>query len=235
MKERRLKTTFVLVHGAWHGAWCFELLIPELERRGHAAVAMDMPCEDGSATFETYAQVVLDAMATMAGEQTVLVGHSLGGMTIPIVAAKRPVRAIVSLCWLIPKAGGNPWQDGPPMERPGTWDPLVSNADGSKSWPDVDSVSRTFYPDCSVEAATWAFERLRPQNSMGLWAHDYPLTTLPDVPWHSIARRDDEVITVDWARYAAQTRLGIDVVEMPGGHSPFLASPGQLADLLVSL
>ena len=46
--------TFGLVHGAWHGAWCWDLLIPELERRGHSAVAMDLPCEDPKASFSDY-------------------------------------------------------------------------------------------------------------------------------------------------------------------------------------
>src|SRR5260221_10947192 len=38
-----LVSTFVLVHGAWHGAWCWERLVPELEARGHASIAMDLP------------------------------------------------------------------------------------------------------------------------------------------------------------------------------------------------
>ena len=43
-------TTFALVHGAWHGAWCWEPVMAELERRGHRAVAVDLPCDDPAAT-----------------------------------------------------------------------------------------------------------------------------------------------------------------------------------------
>jgi hypothetical protein len=67
-------STFVLVHGAWHGAWCWSRLLPELEARGHRSVVMDLPVEDGDATFEEYADVVL-------------VGHALGAMVLPLVAA----------------------------------------------------------------------------------------------------------------------------------------------------
>ena len=43
--DRRM-TTFALVHGAWHGAWCWERLLEPLEQRGHGAVAIDLPAED---------------------------------------------------------------------------------------------------------------------------------------------------------------------------------------------
>ena len=55
-------STFALVHGAWHGAWCWEQLTPELEALGHRVIAMDLPCDDGAATFDDYADVVCDAV-----------------------------------------------------------------------------------------------------------------------------------------------------------------------------
>jgi hypothetical protein len=56
-------TTYALIHGAWHGAWCWEPLIPELERRGHRAVAVDLPCDDPYATTMDNAKLVADAIA----------------------------------------------------------------------------------------------------------------------------------------------------------------------------
>ena len=84
--------TFGLVHGAWHGAWCWDLLVPELEFRGHAAIAMDLPCEDREATFFDYAETVSSAL--LDSSDVVLVGHSLAGMTIPLVALRRPIRML---------------------------------------------------------------------------------------------------------------------------------------------
>jgi len=49
--------TFVLIPGAWHGAWCWDRLVPELEDRGHSAVAVDLPCDDKAAGFERYVEV----------------------------------------------------------------------------------------------------------------------------------------------------------------------------------
>lgn len=98
-------TTFALVHGAWAGAWCWERVAPELEARGHRVVAIDLPCEDPTATFETYADVVVRALDSVGGEEPVVVGHSLGGLTIPLVAARRRVRRLVYLCAFVPIPG----------------------------------------------------------------------------------------------------------------------------------
>jgi pimeloyl-ACP methyl ester carboxylesterase len=98
--------TFVLVHGVWHGAWCWERFIPEIEAHGHRAIAIDLPIEDGTATFDTYADVV-DA-ALIGSDDVVLVAHSLGAMVIPIVAARRPVRAMTFVCGVMPLLGGKP-------------------------------------------------------------------------------------------------------------------------------
>jgi pimeloyl-ACP methyl ester carboxylesterase len=96
--------TFALVHGSWHGAWCWERLSPLLQEAGHDVVATDLPCDDGAASFQTYADVVCDALKGCS-DDVVLVGHSLAGTTIPLVAVRRPVRHLVYLCALIPDIG----------------------------------------------------------------------------------------------------------------------------------
>jgi pimeloyl-ACP methyl ester carboxylesterase len=97
-------TMFALVHGAWHGAWCWERLTPLLQRAGHAVVAMDLPIDDNSVSFDAYADVVCAALDG-CNDDIVLVGHSYGGHTIPLVAARRPVRHLVYLCAYIPDIG----------------------------------------------------------------------------------------------------------------------------------
>jgi len=104
-------TTFALVHGAWHGAWCFERLVAELQRRDHEAVAIDLPATDVTAGNVAYAGVIEAALP--AGDDVVLVGHSLAGLSVPLVAARRPLRLLVYLCALIPE----PTPGRPPERR----------------------------------------------------------------------------------------------------------------------
>jgi pimeloyl-ACP methyl ester carboxylesterase len=95
-------TTFALVHGSWHGAWCWELLTPLLQQEGHDVVTMDLPRDNGSASFETYADVVCAALVG-CDDNVALVGHSLAGSTVALVAARRPVRHLVYFVRLGPR------------------------------------------------------------------------------------------------------------------------------------
>jgi pimeloyl-ACP methyl ester carboxylesterase len=86
------------------GGWCWEHLAPEWEKRGHTAVAPDLPIEDDAAGALENAKVVVDVLP--AGEGDVLVvGHSLGGLTIPLVAQLHPVRHMVFLAAQVPAPG----------------------------------------------------------------------------------------------------------------------------------
>lgn len=192
---------------------------------------MDLPIEDGSATFEDYARAVIGAMPATT-ESVVLVGHSLGGMTLPLVASQRSVRALVYLCGVVPKSGGSPWDDGPEMTAPGVWDATISHDDGSTSMP-FDAARAAFYSDCSEEDARWAYERLRRQNSSSLWKEPYPKLEVPPIKQVSIGCTEDRVVTLPWVRYVASTRLGVEPIELPTAHSPFLSQPDLLADTLI--
>src|ERR1700682_3319508 len=95
---------FALVHGAYHGAWCWDQLRQELERDGHSTSAADLPCEDPEAGAERYADEVVHSMPKTA-EGVVLVGHSLAGLTIPVVAGSTRTLITIYLCALLPVPG----------------------------------------------------------------------------------------------------------------------------------
>jgi pimeloyl-ACP methyl ester carboxylesterase len=228
-------TTFGLVHGAWHGAWCWEALRTELDRLGHQSVAVDLPCEDSTAGLTRNAEVVSDALGD--ADDVVLVGHSLGGITIPVVADRRPVRRLVFLCALVPRPGKT--MDEVLGGEEGVLSPdfaqfeQVVHDDGSVSWKPDDAVE-AFYHDCPPELAASAASQLRRQ----VWAttqEPSPLSSWPGVPSTYIVCADDRIVSPSWSRRVAKEWLGADLVELPGSHSPFLSRPRQLADVLVSL
>jgi Alpha/beta hydrolase family len=221
---------FVLVHGAFHGAWCWDELRRELRADGHESTAMDLPNEDSGAGAERYAEVVESAIPPGATD-LLLVGHSLAGLTIPIVASHtRPV-ATVYLCALLPVPGSSFDGQGADMAtdfKPS--EPAVADADGSALWPERGAME-LFYQDCSPEVARAAARRLRPQH-WRVSQEETPLQEWPDVAANYILCADDRVVSQAYSRRAAMEQLHVDPIEMPGGHSPFLSRPRHLADVL---
>ena len=108
------KKHFVLVHGAWHGAWCWEKVLPLINAAGHAVDTIDLPGlgEDKTAiadvTLDSYVSAVTDLIETI-GKPVVLVGHSMGGMVITQVAEKiaDKVDTLIYLTAFSPKNGGD--------------------------------------------------------------------------------------------------------------------------------
>ena len=78
-------TTVALIHGAHHGAWCWERVVPLLKDRGLDTVAPDLPCEDPAAGIAEYATVVEDALA--GRDDVVIVGH-VGSSRVDLQACK---------------------------------------------------------------------------------------------------------------------------------------------------
>jgi pimeloyl-ACP methyl ester carboxylesterase len=229
-------TTFVLVHGAWHGAWCWELLTPLLQQEGHDVVAMDLPCDDASASFETYADVVSAALVG-CDHDVVLVGHSLGANTIPLVAARRPIRHLVYLCGVVPAIDQSVFDQivGTDMMLPG-WDAGLSEPDAESrtTWVDPDCARALLSADCDEATVDAAFNRLRPQASYPSYL-PFSLSEFPAVGCTSVICSDDRVVNPDWSKRIARGRLGADIIELPGSHSPFLSQPSALADVLLRL
>jgi hypothetical protein len=85
---------------------------------------------------------------------------------------------------------------------------------------------------CKKEVADWAFSKMRQQKSMVYIFEVSPLQALPDIECEYIVCADDRIISPTWSRYAARKRLGVDAIELPGGHCPYLSRPAHLASVL---
>ena len=158
-------TTIVLVHGAYHGAWCWHRLAPLLAARGHRAVALDLPGREGddaaraALTLQDYIDHLAGVIERCAGP-VVLAGHSLGGVTISQTAEALPqkVEALIYIA-AIPLADGQCARDvlAAPPQSP------VANArrlseDGRLASVREDLLVETYYGRCAEDAGSSAVE-----------------------------------------------------------------------------
>jgi pimeloyl-ACP methyl ester carboxylesterase len=245
---------FCLVHGACQGAWVWDLLIPHLEAQGHKTVAMDLPIEDPAATLFDYVDVVLEALPETE-EDVILVGHSMAGPVIPLVAARYRVRQLIFIGSLIPHPGvsflDQCYDEIPSnfLEEAGYKPPEVSKFEQFRDEPNVhipacigkfmtpDEQGKAiamefYYHDCEPDVANWAFSKTRNQRSLAHAFDIFSLEALPDVEYAYIACSNDRIISPAWQRYAAQKRLGVEAIEIPSGHYPHLSHPAHLAEVL---
>lgn len=224
-----------LVHGSYHGAWCWDRLMPELEALGHRVIAADLPISDPTYGASAYADAVIAAIASMP--EPMLVGHSMGGLVTPIVAARRPIRRLVFLAAFLPVPGLSA------NDQRATEALAPDVAPATAEWTDLgddvwmvgpNTAREVFYHDAPPAVAAWAAARLRPQ-CYRVMSETTPLEAWPAIESRAIVCRDDRAINADWVRSASRTRLGVEAVEIDGAHSPFMTRPAELAAILDTL
>lgn len=246
-------SVFCLVHGANQGTWCWERLIPELEAQGHQVIVMDLPIDDPSTSLSRYADVVIQSLQGI-NDDVILVGHSMAGMIIPIVATQRPIRKLVFLAALIPQIGMSGldqfYDEVEPnmLKEFGYKPPEASLFEQLSDEPDMynpasltmkqasqdEAIAREFcFHDCEPDVADWAISKLRDMRSLSYLTEVTPLQTLPDIECAYILGKDERIISPTWSKYAAHKRLGVEAIEIPGGHYPHISHPIQLAEVLI--
>ena len=215
---------FCLMHGQWHDGSCWEHVVECLRARGHDAVAPNMPFDDPHADYEARARPALRALDGV-NDPVVVVGHSIASAEAALVAARAHPALIVHLC---PRFGtfATP-PDAPDIFQTGFPFP-PKDADGRSVWA-TEAAIATMYPRLAHKTRRRLAERLRPGASA---VGDYPLAQHPNLPTALIYATDDEFFTPDWERFIARELLGVEPIEIPGGHFPMMENPKGLAELL---
>lgn len=221
-------TDFALVHGGLAGAWCWERFAPELERLGARSVAMDLPIEDPAATLDDYADAVEGSIRGLA--RPWLVGHSMGGLVIPRVALRRPVGGLIFLCAGFPPTNEAQERENQEARDPGNAAHFVHDGAGRITLT-FEGAAHDFFGDCDPELQRWAYARFRPQGTAAFGAYA-PIPRYPEVPMHALCASDDRIVLHERHVALVRRRIGVEPVELPGGHCPFLSRPRALAELV---
>ncbi|BAQ46666.1 alpha/beta hydrolase [Methylobacterium aquaticum] len=233
--------TFVLVHGAWHGGWCWVRVADRLRAQGHRVLS---PTCTGlgerahlmsrAITLDTFVQDIAGTIAAEELTDVVLVGHSFGGLAISGVAEAMPerLRHLVYLDALIVEPGRSPF-DGLAREVVAARRRAAAESSGGVSLPPPPAVA--FGVLDSADAA-WLERRLTP-HPLGTYESPLPIRgpvgnglprTYVDCTTPSYATLDR---VKDWVR----AQPGWNWRNLATGHDAMVSAPGPLADLLVEL
>ncbi len=233
---------YVLVHGACHGAWCWDEVAARLRAKGHRVLAVDLPghgrraAEVRRAGMEAYGRAVADAMALEGVSRGVLVGHSMGGPVISKAAelARNRIRHLVYVAAVV-------LPDGQSIAESLMTEPArrmvrgmaAGRGNGTFLYPAETAWARWMgdVPRDSPEASR-ALALLTPQAMRPfLEPVDLRVFYALSIPRTYIrCLQDRAVVPARGAEFAA--RLGVSPVDMNCAHNPMLSKPDELAQLL---
>ncbi len=225
---------FILVPGAWHGAWCWARIVPLLEAAGHQVFAPELEKAPlGANPLPLWARQVA-SLAENASEPPVLLGHSRGGLVISAAAALAPRAAglLVYLSGFLLPAGQS-MQTAMALPQAGGEPDYLRPARGRCLAVASEVVIPRFYHLVAPEVATRAALRLHPE-PLGIFSA--PAVPPPEeTPRAYIECMDDRVVPLALQRAMQATLPCTPVLSLPSDHSPFLSMPEQLATALDSL
>jgi pimeloyl-ACP methyl ester carboxylesterase len=235
--------TFILVHGSWHGGWCFDEVKALLEAEGHEVVAPDLPGMGGNeaelraVTLQGWADFAADLCRRATQRPVILAGHSRGGVVVSQTAETAPdaIDSLVYICAMM-LPDGMSRADFKEIEQPN---------------PDFDALIIPIYGDAATLAdptlAPAVFAQLSPpakvEVAMALLVAEpkaprsTPLRLTPErfgaLPRNYIECTHDRTILISSQRMMQALVPGARVVTLDADHSPFLSRPAELVEALL--
>lgn len=235
--------TILLVHGACHGSWCWDRVVPLLERAGHRVLTPDLPGRGAKGapgwwkwTLDAYTQTIVDA-AHEAAEPVIALGHSMGGQVISAAAEMAPERFVrlVYLAAFVPA-------DGDSIASLSTLDKHTDIARATRvSWLKgqlairPETAQPVFYGDCSHADFAWVKPRLVPEPVRPSLGKLRLGPRFDRVPRSYIRCTQDRAISVQFQDAMLARQPCKRVATLDSSHSPFLSMPDQLVAALQSV
>lgn len=236
-------TTYLLVHGSWHGAWCWHKVVPRLQAAGHCAIAIDLPGhgKDKTPLHEITLQSYVDAITTVLDQQTepvILVAHSRGGIAITQAAEQRPdkIQKLVYLAaFLIPNG-----ETLLPLARADHESLIVPNLYFAEDyhWDMLkqSAYREALYADCSDDDVSLAHLLLTPEPTAPA---NTPMQTTDAnfgrIPRVYIELLQDKAVSLTLQRQMVSVMPCERVFSIDASHSAYFSRPDELTDVLLSV
>ena len=226
------ETTYILVHGAWSGAWCWRDVGAELTSRDANWTVIDLPSSTHGAHPNTFladdAREVIE-IAKLDGP-VVLVGHSYGGAVITEAADQVPnLERLIYVAAFVPALGQSVSEANQEVPNRTLLDEAIE-IDGEFLRLHPERAAAALYQDCTDEVSTWAVSQLTTQTIASFRS---PRSSFDvDVPSYYVLCSNDQA--VDPGLQELMAHRCTEVARIDSGHSPFLSQPVALCDLLLT-
>jgi pimeloyl-ACP methyl ester carboxylesterase len=239
------RSTIILIHGGWHGAWCWNKVMPLMKEKGLPVLAIDLPghgadkTPTGSVTLDDCVNRVVEACNKVKG-RVVLLGHSSGGVVIAQAAERLTPSKITSLIFLdafMPLNGESvfslveKYQSKPDGNKGATLaESMVISPDQKSSTLNPDKVQELLYHDCSEADAAFAISKLGAE----ALAPQMTPVQITDTNYGVIPKY--YILCTD-ARDFDKTKIAFNVpckkiYRLKSSHSPFFSMPESLVAIL---
>lgn len=230
------KKNIILVHGAWHGAWCWERVVPLLRPLANVYAielpgrAFEVSSEYKKITLKNYVETVETCLTSLA-EPAILVGHSMAGLVISQVAEHYPekIEKLIYVAAFIPHSGECLFDITKTFAELDMATELISEPLHNKMDIKRSAVTQqAFYNQCAPEWAEKALAQLSPEP---LRAFTTPVTltsAFGSVKKHYIKCTEDKALSnQEQDKMIAKTNITV-VHELHTDHSPFFSQPDTL-------
>ena|SRR5438105_8465542 len=234
--------TFVLLHGGNHGGWGFKWLAPELRRRGHEVHTPTLTghgdrihLQPADLTMETHIVDVANVIHYEDLNDVVLVGHSMGGVTIPLVAErmKDRIRRVVWLAAVVLADGESIAEN---YMAPSEWVERAFAPLAQGKPPDQDLLLEAFIQDGTSEQKAFVKARLGGGTQALLTEKgDLARFLALGLPTGYIRAIRDQSLAPDLCRAMAARLPGARYAEVDAGHELFITAPEATADALEAM
>jgi len=234
--------TYVLIHGAWHGSWCWDKVVHLLKGKGHKVEAPDLPGHGKDPTLiqKVSLQAYVDRVCKVLDAQSepvVLVGHSMGGIVISQAAEYRPerIKTLIYLTAFLLQNGEFLLQIAQGDTEGLVLPNLIMAEDQSHATVKEEALKEAFYGDCSDEDVARAKSLLVPQ-AAAPFATPISITekNFGRIPRIYIECLRDKAISPSIQKKMYTALPCRRVITMDTSHSPFFSAPETLATHLIS-
>lgn len=231
---------FLLIHGAWHGSWCWDKITSNLTKAGHTVLAPDLPGRKNNTfshseiTLQTYVDF-LKKLIEGFNQKIVIVSHSFGGVIATQLANEIPdkISTLIYVCAFLPENSESLMDIAKATNHKQQPDSMIVDSSGMTISMQTSSATGLFFNCCSTNIQKWAVDQLCPEPF-------YPMTekvkisdrSLANIPKTYIECTLDNALTIEAQRKMCK-KHDCTTLTLHTDHSPFLSMPDELTSQLL--